>query len=85
MQVAFCLPSGSRINKQYVGRIKVDVVSMKEKKTSRIDLLSFVPLTEPFSNSFMDDLDLIWRLKTIIPDPTTPPVLFRKSDVGDVD
>ena len=45
----------------------------------------FVPPTELFSNSFMDDLEQIWRLKTIIPDPTTPPVLYRKSDVGNVD
>ena len=43
-----------------------------------------VPLTELFSNSFMDDLDMIWGLRSIIPDPTTPPVLYRNPDAEDI-
>ncbi|MCR5065394.1 MAG: hypothetical protein K6A67_06440 [Bacteroidales bacterium] len=57
----------------------------KKKATESFDSIALVPLTELFTNSFMDDLEQIWRLKTIIPDPTTPPVLYRKSDVGNVD
>ena len=57
----------------------------KKKSDKPCGFVALVPLTELFSNSFMDDLEQIWRLKTIIPDPTTPPVLYRKSDVGNVD
>ncbi len=31
-----------------------------------------VPLSILFSNSFLRDLDLIWELRTWIPDPTKP-------------
>lgn len=30
---------------------------------------ALVPLTHPFSNSFMRDLDTIWELKRVIPYP----------------
>jgi len=33
----------------------------------------------------MDDLEEIWNLRAYIPDPTTPPVLYRNSDAEDVD
>ena len=57
----------------------------KKKSDKPFGFVALVPLTELFSNSFMDDLEQIWRLKTIIPDPTTHPVLYRKPDVGNVD
>lgn len=57
----------------------------KKKATESLDSIALVPLTELFSNNFMEDLERIWELRTFIPDPTTPPVLYRKSDVGDVD
>ena len=44
-----------------------------------------VPLTELFSNNFMEDLENIWELRAIIPDPTTPPLLYRSTDTEDVD
>lgn len=43
-----------------------------------------VPLTELFSNNFMEDLEKIWELRTFIPDPTTSSVLYRKSDAEDI-
>ena len=60
-------------------------IGKRKKATESFDSIALVPLTELFSNRFMDDLEQIWRLRTIIPDPTTPPVLYRKSDVGNVD
>lgn len=33
---------------------------------------AFVPLTVLFSNSFLQDLDLIWELREWIPDPSKP-------------
>ena len=57
----------------------------KKKATELVDSVAFVPLTEPFSNNFMEDLEKIWELRTFIPDPTTPPVLYRNSDAEDVD
>lgn len=45
----------------------------------------FVPLTELFSNNFMEDLEKIWELRAFIPDPTTPPLLYRSTDTEDMD
>jgi len=33
----------------------------------------------------MVDLKKIWKLRAYIPDPTTPPVLYRNSDAEDVE
>ena len=57
----------------------------KEKATESFDSIALVPPTELFSNSFMDDLEEIWKLRAYIPDPTTPPHLYRNSDAEDVD
>ncbi|MBO4308176.1 MAG: hypothetical protein J5848_07705 [Bacteroidales bacterium] len=45
----------------------------------------FVPLTELFSNNFMEDLEKIWELRTFIPNPSSPPLLYRSTDTKDVD
>lgn len=59
-------------------------IGKREKATKSLDCVALVPLTELFSNSFMDDLDMIWGLRSIIPDPTTPPVLYRNPDAEDI-
>ena len=56
----------------------------KKKATNLCGFVALVPLTELFSNSFMDDLEQIWGLRAIIPDPTTPPVLYRNNDAEDI-
>ena len=56
-----------------------------KKAIESFNSIALVPLTELFSNSFMDDLEEIWKLRAYIPDPTTPPVLYRNSDAEDVD
>ena len=43
----------------------------KNKEELRTPLYC-VPLSILFSNSFLRDLDLIWELRTWIPDPTKP-------------
>ena len=40
---------------------------------------------ELFSNNFMEDLERIWELRAFIPDPTTPPLLYRSTDTEDMD
>ena len=57
----------------------------KKKATKSVDFIAFVPLTELFSNIFMEDLEKIWELRTIIPDPSTHPLLYRSIDTEDVD
>ena len=57
----------------------------KKKATKSVDFIALVPLTEIFSNNFMEDLDKIRELRTFIPDPTTPPMLYRPTDTEDVD
>ena len=41
----------------------------------------FVPcgdtLLNPFSESLLDDLDRLWELKTILPDPSDPTKLYK--------
>ena len=59
------------------------IITIK-KATNLCGFVALVPLTELFSNSFMDDLDMIWGLRSIIPDPTTPPVLYRNPDAEDI-
>lgn len=57
------------------------------KKKSLLEERGFqflVPLTELFSNNFMDNLEEIWKLRAYIPDPTTPSVLYRNSDAEDI-
>ena len=61
-------------------------MSIDEKKaTESFDSIALVPLTELFSNNFMEDLERIWELRTFIPDPTTPPLLYRSTDTEDMD
>ena len=55
-----------------------------KKATESFDSIALVPLTELFSNNFMEDLDKIWELRAIIPDPTTPPLLYRSTDTEDM-
>ena len=68
------------------GKIRTQEISSRHKnnKSSPFEAAS-VPPTELFSNNFMEDLEKIWELRTFIPDPTTPPVLYRNSDAEDVD
>ena len=61
------------------------VFGNKKKATESFDSIALVPLTELFSNNFMDDLEKIWKLRAFIPDPTTPPMLYRPTDTEDVD
>ena len=60
---------------------------MKKRKraTESLDSIALVPLTELFSNNFMEDLEKIWELRAFIPDPTTPPLLYRSTDTEDMD
>ena len=57
----------------------------KKKATESLDSVALVPLTELFSNNFMEDLEKIWELRAFIPDPTTPPLLYRSTDTEDMD
>ena len=57
----------------------------KKKATKSCDFIALVPLTELFSNNFMEDLEKIWELRAFIPDPTTPPMLYRPTDTEDMD
>ena len=57
----------------------------KKKATESFDSIALVPLTELFSNNFMEDLEKIWELRAFIPDPTTPPLLYRSTDTEDMD
>ena len=56
-----------------------------KKATNLCGFVAFVPLTELFSNNFMEDLEKIWELRAFIPDPTTPPLLYRSTDTEDMD
>ena len=58
---------------------------LQKKTTESFYSIALVSLIELFSNNFMDDLEEIWKLRAYIPDPTTPPVLYRNSDAEDVD
>ena len=61
-------------------------MSIDEKKaTESFDSIALVPLTELFSNNFMEDLERIWELRAFIPDPTPPPLLYRSTDTEDMD
>jgi hypothetical protein len=55
--------------------------SKKEKEDSKNWMSSSVPcrdtLLNPFSESLLDDLDRLWELKTILPDPSDPPKLYK--------
>ena len=68
-----------------IKQVEAENKNNTKKATKSVDFIALVPLTELFSNNFMEDLEKIWELRAIIPDPTTPPVLYRKSDVGDID
>ena len=57
----------------------------KKKSDKPCGFVALVPLTELFSNYFMEDLERIWELRAFIPDPTTPPMLYRPTDTEDVD
>ena len=56
-----------------------------KKKNSSFDKFSSVPITELFSNTFLEDLEKIWALRFYIPDPTKPilPPNMKKKDGGD--
>ena len=60
-------------------------IGKREKATESFDSIALVPLTELFSNNFMEDLQRIWELRAFIPDPTTPPLLYRSTDTEDMD
>ena len=55
-----------------------------KKATESFGSIALVPLTELFSNNFMEDLERIWELRAFIPDPTTPPLLYRSTDTEEV-
>ena len=57
----------------------------KKKATESFNSIALVPLTELFSNNFMEDLERIWEFRAFIPDPTTPPLLYRSTDTEDMD
>ena len=42
------------------------------EKRRRAEAMPFVPFTEVFSNQMLEDLEKIWALRFIIPDPTNP-------------
>ncbi len=51
----------------------------KKEKGERFSSFSnSVPLEELFSNQFLHDLDLIWELHELIPDPLNPRVVIGK-------
>ena len=50
----------------------------KEKGERFSSFFNSVPLGELFSNQFLHDLDLIWELHELIPDPSNPRVVIDK-------